>query len=55
MINAEPHRSGREIRQIRQDRDENVPASSPKNEVMRRIVDDDVVGVIGEGAHEVGD
>ena len=51
MINAKPHRARREVRQIGDDGDHFVPARVPENQVMRRVMNDDVIGMISECAH----
>src|SRR5213076_2797377 len=53
--NAKSHRAGREIRKIGDDGHHFVPARAPENQVMRGIMNDDVVGVIAERADAKGD
>jgi hypothetical protein len=55
MINAKTHRAGREIREIGDDGHHFVPAFAPKNQVVGRIVDDHVVGMICERADAIRD
>ena|SRR5262245_11704451 len=55
VVNAEAHCARREIGQIGQDGDEDVPALASKNQIMRRIMDDHVVGMVRERANKVGD
>ena len=50
VINTKSHRAWRQIRKIRDDGHHFVPARAPENQVMRRIVNDDVVGMIAERA-----
>ena len=50
VINTKTHRAGREIRKIGDDGDHFVPARAPENQVMRGIVNDDVIGMITERA-----
>jgi len=54
VIYAKTHRAGREIRQIGQDRNPQVKRLVPKDQIMRGVMDNDVVGVIGERADEIG-
>src|SRR5690348_11477135 len=49
MVNTKAHRAGREVWQIGDDRDHFVPAWAPKNQIVRRIMNDHVIGVVGEG------
>lgn len=55
MINTKSHRSGREIRKVGDYGDHFVPARAPENQVVRGIVNDDVVGMIAERADAKGD
>src|SRR5262245_28486863 len=55
MINAKSHRAGREIWKIGDDGHHFVPARAPENQVVRGIVNDDVVGMVAESADEEGD
>ena len=50
MINAKTHRARREVWKIGNDRDHFVPALASENQVMRRVMNDDVIGMIGERA-----
>ena len=53
MINPKTHRSGIEIWQVGKNRCYPIPTAAPKNQIMRSVMDDDVVGVIGERADAV--
>jgi hypothetical protein len=48
--NTKSHRSRREIRKISDYRDHFVPTGASENQIMRRIMNDDVVGMIAERA-----
>src|SRR6516165_6019546 len=48
VINAKSHSTGREIRKIGDDGQHFVPTWVPENQVVRRIMNDDVVGMIAE-------
>src|SRR5262249_2297760 len=50
VINAKSHRARREIRKIGNDGHHFIPARASENQVVRRIVNDDVVGMIAESA-----
>ena len=50
VIDAKTHRTRREIRQIGDDGHYFVPAWAAENQIMRCIVNDHVVGMIGECA-----
>ena len=54
MINAKAHRARRQIWKIGQDRDQLVQTLVSQDEIMGRVVNDDVVGVIGESADAIG-
>ena len=51
MINTKSHRSGREVWKVGDDGDHFVPAQNSENQVVRGIVNDDVVGMIAERAY----
>ena len=53
MVNPESHRTGRQIGKIGDDRDHFVPAFAPQNQIVRGIMNDHVVGMVGERAHAV--
>ncbi len=55
MIHAEPDRSGEKVGEIGTDRDEFVPTLSLENEVVGRIVNDDVDAVIQKRTQTKGD
>jgi hypothetical protein len=48
VINTKSHRARGQIRKIGNYRHHFVPARAPENQVMRRIMNDDVVGMIAE-------
>src|SRR5438046_6154035 len=50
MINAKTHRARREVWKIGDDSHHFVPAWATENQVMRRVVDDDVISMICERA-----
>ena len=50
MINAKTHRTRREVREVGDDRHQFVPAWAPENQVVRRVMDDHVIGMICERA-----
>src|SRR5262249_20963445 len=49
MVNTKAHGAGRKVWKIGDDRDHFVPAWAPKNQVMRRVMNNHVIGMIGEG------
>jgi hypothetical protein len=55
MVNAKPHRAWREIRKISDDGHHFVPARTPQNQVVRCVMNDDVIGMIGERADAKSD
>jgi len=55
MINAKAHRARREIRQISEDGHHFVPAFVRENQIMGRIVNDHVIGMIRECADAISD
>src|SRR3954465_9880213 len=50
MVNAKAHRARSEIRKICDDGDHFVPARLPEDQVVRRVVNNHVVGMIAESA-----
>lgn len=54
VINAKSHRARRKVRKIGDDGYHFVPARASENQVMRRIMNDDVVGMIPERADAEG-
>ena len=50
MKNAKTHRARCEVWKIGDNGDHFVPAGTPENQVMGRIMNDDVVGVVAERA-----
>src|SRR6266487_3808135 len=55
MINAKTHCTGREVRKICDDGHDFVPAFAPQNQIVGCIVNDHVVGMIGERAEAISD
>src|SRR4029077_2244719 len=50
MINTKTHRTRREVWEIGDDGHHFVPAWAAENQVVRRVMNDDIVGMIGERA-----
>ena len=55
MIHAEANRTGEKVGEIGKNRDKLIPTLSLKNEVVRRIVNDDIHAMIQESAQTKGD
>src|SRR5438067_8901490 len=55
MINAKTHRARRKVRQISDDGHHLVQAFVPQNQIMSRIVNNHVVGMIRERADAISD
>ena len=55
MVNAKAHCRRSEVWKIRDHADHLVPAWAPENEVVSGIMDNDVIGVIGERANAESD
>src|SRR5215216_623261 len=55
MVNAKAHCTRSEVWKIRDDGDHFVPAWVSENEIVSCVVDDDVIGVIGERANANSD
>ena len=53
--NAKSHCTRREIRKVGDDGHHLVPARAPENQIVRGVVDDDVVRMIAERADAKGD
>src|SRR5262249_4757486 len=49
MVNTKSHSAGCEVWKIGDDRDHFVPAWAPENQVMRRVMNDHVISMVGEG------
>ena len=54
MINAKSHRTWSKVWQVRHDRDEPVQVFVSKDEIVNGVVNNDIICVVGEGTHEVG-
>ncbi len=55
MVNAKTHRAGAKVGKISDNADHFVPVFTPKNQIMRRIMNDDVIAVVRERSHSVRD
>src|SRR5438445_11564858 len=55
MINTKAHRPRRKIWEISEDAHHFVPAFVPENWIVRRIVNNHVIGMIGERADAISD
>src|ERR1041385_6464842 len=55
MVHAKAHCTRRKIWKIGNDRHHFIPARAPENQVMCRVMNDDVVGMIPERADAEGD
>src|SRR5438477_3034800 len=55
MIHAKTHCTGNEVREICDDGHDFVPAFAPQNQIVGCIVNDHVVGMIGERADAISD
>ena len=55
MINAKAHRAGHEVGKVGDDGHHFVPAFIPENQVMGRIVNNHVIGMVGERADAISD
>src|SRR6266513_4517781 len=55
MINAKTHRARCEIRKISDNGHHFVPAWTPQDKIVRRVMNDDVIGMIGERADAKSD
>jgi hypothetical protein len=53
MIDAKPHRPGGKIGKICDDGHNLVPAFVPENQVVRCVMNDDVIGMIRECANAI--
>src|SRR5947199_9388246 len=55
MVNAKTHRAGRKIGKISQDAHHFVPAFAPENQIMCRIMDTHVIGMVGKRTDAISD
>src|SRR3984893_10484721 len=53
VVHAKAHRACRKVWQIGEDRDPEVQALVAKDQVMRGVMNNDIVGVISESAYEI--
>ena len=54
MINAKTHGAAREVWKISDDGHHFVPVFAPENEVVHGIVNDHVIGMVGERPRAIG-
>ena len=55
VINAKAHRAGRKVREISNDSYHFVPAFAPEDQIMCCIMDDHVIGMVGERTDAISD
>lgn len=55
MINSKAHRAGNDVWEISENRDHLIPTLTRENEIVDRIVNQDIHGMIRESAYAISD